>query len=111
LYLEEGSFLDSASTPDSESRITLLLPLLTRQSDSGGDFVVVAVGRKGGRDVRVMDMELSALLVVLSSMQLPSIFFFLVVVVKEGGAREKEKEREIDEVFLLTKERGMNWVV
>jgi hypothetical protein len=44
-------------------------------------------------------------------MQLPSIFFFLVVVVKEGGAREKEKEREIDEVFLLTKERGMNWVV
>jgi hypothetical protein len=110
LYLEEGSFLDSASTPDSESRITLLLPLLTRQSDSGGDFVVVAVGGKGGREVGVMDMELSALLVVLSSMQLPSIFFFLVVV-KEGGAREKEKEREIDEVFLLTKERGMNWVV
>jgi hypothetical protein len=72
---------------------------------------VVAVGRKGGREVGVMDMELSALLVVLSSMQLPSIFFFLVVVVKEGGAREKEKEREIDEVFLLTKERGMNWVV
>jgi hypothetical protein len=115
LYLEEGSFLDSASTPDSESRITLLFPLLTRQSDSGVDFVVVAVGGKGGREVGVMDMELSVLLVVLSSMQLPSIFFFLlvvvVVVVKEGGAREKEKERGRDEVFLLTKERGMNWVV
>jgi hypothetical protein len=55
-----------------------LLPLPTRQSDSGGDFVVVA-GGGGVREVGVMDMELSVLLVVLSSTQLPSISFLLLL--------------------------------
>ena len=55
-----------------------LLPLPKRQSDSGSDFVVVAGGGEGVREVGVMDMELSVLLVVLSSTQLPSISFLLL---------------------------------
>jgi len=55
-----------------------LLPLPKRQNDSGGDFVVVAGGGGGVREVGVMDMELSVLLVVLSSTQLSSISFLLL---------------------------------
>jgi hypothetical protein len=55
-----------------------LLPLPKRQSDSGGDFVVVTGGGGGVREVGVMDMELSVLLDVLSSTQLPSISFLLL---------------------------------
>jgi len=54
------------------------LPLPKRQSDSGGDFVVVTGGGGGVREVGVMDMELSVLLDVLSSTQLPSISFLLL---------------------------------
>ena len=70
------------------------MPLPTRQSDSGGDFVVVAGGGEGVREVGVMDMELSVLLVVLSSTQLPSIsFLFVVVVVVKREEQERQRQR------------------
>jgi hypothetical protein len=65
LNLDEGNFLDSASTPFSASSITLA-PLPTRQRLSGD---LSAAGDVGAG---VIDTES---LVVLSSTQLPSIFF------------------------------------
>jgi len=75
---------------------------------------VVAGGGEGVREVGVMDMELSVLLVVLSSTQLPSISFLFVVVVVVVVVKREEQERQRgmrDEVFLLTRTRGMIWVV
>jgi hypothetical protein len=73
---------------------------------------VVAGGGEGVREVGVMDMELSVLLVVLSSTQLPSISFLFVVVVVVVKREEQERQRGMrDEVFLLTRTRGMIWVV
>jgi hypothetical protein len=72
---------------------------------------VVAGGGEGVREVGVMDMELSVLLVVLSSTQLPSIsFLFVVVVVVKREEQERQRGMR-DEVFLLTRTRGMIWVV
>lgn len=52
---------------------------------------MVAGGGEGVREVGVMDMELSVLLVVLSSTQLPSISFLVVVVVV---VKREEQERQ-----------------
>jgi hypothetical protein len=55
---------------------------------------VVAGGGEGVREVGVMDMELSVLLVVLSSTQLPSIsFLFVVVVVVKREEQERQRQR------------------
>ena len=51
-------------------------------------------GGEGVREVGVMDMELSVLLVVLSSTQLPSIsFLFVVVVVVKREEQERQRQR------------------
>jgi hypothetical protein len=55
---------------------------------------VVAGGGEGVREVGVMDMELSVLLVVLSSTQLPSISFLFVVVVVVVKREEQERQRQ-----------------
>uniref|UniRef100_A0A6N2N106 Uncharacterized protein n=1 Tax=Salix viminalis TaxID=40686 RepID=A0A6N2N106_SALVM len=49
-HSHDHNYYPHTSTPDSKSRITLL-PLPTRQSDSDGDFVVVASGGKGERQM------------------------------------------------------------
>lgn len=55
---------------------------------------MVAGGGEGVREVGVMDMELSVLLVVLSSTQLPSIsFLFVVVVVVKREEQERQRQR------------------
>jgi hypothetical protein len=54
----------------------------------------VVAGGGGVREVGVMDMELSVLLVVLSSTQLPSIsFLFVVVVVVKREEQERQRQR------------------
>ena len=55
---------------------------------------MVAGGGEGVREAGVMDMELSVLLVVLSSTQLPSIsFLFVVVVVVKREEQERQRQR------------------
>lgn len=54
---------------------------------------MVAGGGEGVREVGVMDMELSVLLVVLSSTQLPSIFFLFVVVVVKREKHPNARKR------------------
>lgn len=54
---------------------------------------MVAGGGEGVREVGVMDMELSVLLVVLSSTQLPSISFLFVVVVVKREEQERQRQR------------------
>lgn len=68
MNLEEGSFLDSASRPQSEESSTTLVPLPIRQRLSGD---LVTAGEVNIDVVGVTSMES---LVVLSSMLLPSIF-------------------------------------
>lgn len=87
MYLEEGSFLDSASTPDSGSTITLLAPLPSRQRELGG-------GGKGEIfDGELGEMDMESVLVVLSSMQLPSIFFFFFFLSDCNKQEKRETER------------------
>lgn len=94
MNLEEGSFLDSASTPTSAS-IIALLPLPTRQRLSG-DFVT---GKVEAAEIGAIDIES---LVVLSPIELVSIFClkmlrdFLGNKGKEKrGERQREKKRAV----------------
>ena len=88
MYLDDGSFQDSASTPPSESTM-VLVPLPTRQRlFSGGDFVVVAAvvnSEKVVADGRFIETES---VVVLSSVQLPPSISVA------SYERERERERE-----------------
>lgn len=103
-----------------------LVPLPTRQRLSGGDFVVVVVliggggggggwGRKGsGGGVVEGDMDMESL-VVLSSVQLPSMFVFCFLSLSEKKKEiEREREREsfvgFDCEDIQQREMGdMNW--